>query len=1047
MHSFKLLKYLHFHAAIGLLLAAWFCAGLQAGEDADYRRAHHLYTLKEYKLAVEELNRYLQTHAQSERLADARLLLAESYYQLQQFPEAAAQFEGFLAGAPQSDRRAQAQQRAVKAHYLAKSFEKALTQAEVFLKEHPDPRAPGAHPALPQLYEHVLYYAGESAYALKRGPAAEAHWKRLETLFPESKLLPDAAEGLGWIAFERQAYDAALAQFKRTAETPEHPKAGASQLMVARSLAQLGKRPEALAALEGVAKRPGGGEQARAVAYWRASILVDAAQWKEALAALQALTAAFPDHPDTAALAAQAAYRSLQEKRYAEALALADLYLSKLKGEGRPAVARAKAQALSELKREPEARAAAQAAVKEAEAVADPARRSDEHAAALLLLAETAPEEAAGTYAALVKSYAERPQGKLARYRLSLLAGKRKDWPEARTQAEALLKALNANQPEDGELQRLALFAAADFAFWMEDYAAAEQHLTAYLARKEVQEKPQEREADLAALRLAWCRFKQKDSAGCLRQLGALPAPFATPERDAEGCYLRGLALLGQNQPEEALQAFKLLIDKHAASPYVADASHAAAERLVLEKQYAPALSWLDRLLDTPAYADAARRTDGLLMRAQARLGAGRPGEGLADAEALLKREDLGTRKALALLLKALCLAELPERNADAEAALGALLTEEFAKSAETRQARLMRARIRFAAKRFADARSDLDAFLGAEPLTPEPKDRLDAALLRALCSKELKDTEAARAQFDALLALPLQGAPAFEAAFQAANLRYDAGAQAEAVPLYHRALEAAANAPDVPAAAQAAAWLNLGWALKLGKQAKDSEAAFAQAYGAAPEGPLAPEARHQRALLLAENGQVETALKVWKELQEKHPGHALAAQAVSAQGTALAKAGRYADAAGSFEAYLKANPEGELAREAQCGLGECRLQLRAFDAAQTAFMAALGAKGLDAELDDLGERALLGLAELALIRGEAAQTKKLALRVVLDRPDSGWLDAALYLCGKASEELAEPPQAIAYYRRLIEARPQSERSATAKERLKALGADTSEKP
>ena len=69
-----------------------------------------------------------------------------------------------------------------------------------------------------------------------------------------------------------------------------------------------------------------------------------------------------------------------------------------------------------------------------------------------------------------------------------------------------------------------------------------------------------------------------------------------------------------------------------------------------------------------------------------------------------------------------------------------------------------------------------------------------------------------------------------------------------------------------------------------------------------------------------------------------------------------------------------------------------------------------------------------------------------MSLRVIIDRPKSVWLDAALYLSAKASEELGEPHRAISYYRKLLAERPKSARAETARERLKALGAPASKK-
>ena len=98
---------------------------------------------------------------------------------------------------------------------------------------------------------------------------------------------------------------------------------------------------------------------------------------------------------------------------------------------------------------------------------------------------------------------------------------------------------------------------------------------------------------------------------------------------------------------------------------------------------------------------------------------------------------------------------------------------------------------------------------------------------------------------------------------------------------------------------------------------------------------------------------------------------------------------------------------------------------------------------GFDAELDDTNERAILGLAQIAMDAKKVEEAKKLALRIVIDRGESKLLDQALALCGKASEEMKEPAQAIGYYRKLLSDRPKSDLAGQARERLQALGAQS----
>jgi tetratricopeptide (TPR) repeat protein len=191
----------------------------------------------------------------------------------------------------------------------------------------------------------------------------------------------------------------------------------------------------------------------------------------------------------------------------------------------------------------------------------------------------------------------------------------------------------------------------------------------------------------------------------------------------------------------------------------------------------------------------------------------------------------------------------------------------------------------------------------------------------------------------------------------------------------------------------------------------------------------------------LAELDNPDGAVSLWNEIVNKQAASPFAEQALAAVANTQLKAGRLSEALKSYEQYLALYPTGEGNRNALCGLAECRLRDKKPDGAREAYLKALGAKGTDAELDDIGERAILGLAQLALDANKAEESKKLALRIVIDKPESKSLDQALLLCAKASEEMKEPAQAIGYYRKLLTDRPKSDCVAAARERLQALGA------
>ena len=185
-------------------------------------------------------------------------------------------------------------------------------------------------------------------------------------------------------------------------------------------------------------------------------------------------------------------------------------------------MARIKSRALSALKRDPEARQAATMAVREAEALADGEKRNAlERPAALMRLAELSGADGVPQYEKIVKEHAGTPFAPVARYQLAFWAGEAGKLDEARRHAEELLKALPKDRAETAELRAKALFAAAEFAYRKEDYAAAEPWLVEYLALPALQKDPAAGKIALANLRLGWCRYKKQDLPGAAQAASA----------------------------------------------------------------------------------------------------------------------------------------------------------------------------------------------------------------------------------------------------------------------------------------------------------------------------------------------------------------------------------------------------------------------------------------------------------------------------------------------------------------------------------------------
>src|SRR5207249_3807591 len=144
----------------------------------------------------------------------------------------------------------------------------------------------------------------------------------------------------------------------------------------------------------------------------------------------------------------------------------------------RSSILRLKSRALSTLQKDAEALDAARKSVDEAAAIADAARKNEEHPASLMLLAELSGKDAEARYKELAALYPQSRYGLAARFKLALMAGEAGRTQEALETCEALLQAL-PNAQADSSLASVrgdALFAAAEFAFRKPDFKKAEEY-------------------------------------------------------------------------------------------------------------------------------------------------------------------------------------------------------------------------------------------------------------------------------------------------------------------------------------------------------------------------------------------------------------------------------------------------------------------------------------------------------------------------------------------------------------------------------------------
>lgn len=1055
----------------------------RAGDQSDYRLARNFYEAREYRLAIDEFRRFLKKWPRSALAHKAQLFYAESFYQLKDWPAAAREFERFLSKYPKSDKRPEGLLRAMRVRWLLKDHARSLTHAETFLRENrPRLGKPDAPPALPKQTADAEYFAGEACFALNRLKEARTHWTALLRDAPkDSPLLLDACEGLGWTAFKEKQYAEAARWFVRTAADPKHPKAAECRWMVGCSLAEVfrvsGKTEDleaALAALKKVAARPAGAAYRFKALFLQAELLLEARRFKAALAAHVALAAEGAREPVVPAQLRRAAAVFAAAGRRADALALADLCLKAVAAarESRTTtveqsrVGKIKARVLSELKREVEALAAAKEALRTAEKIppgktaAEKKERAAEIAASLLLVGELSGAKGTLFLSRVLKEYPASTEALYARLLTAQTAGETGRDAKALEEAETLLKETTKRAARGEKIEPLlranALFAAGEYAFRLNKYARAEPHLRAFLKEAAAND---DRRADVTR-KLAWVLYKsgqatalvetEKLLRNLLESKKGTPVPAAMR---AELLFLQGMCALARKDAVAAISSLDALAKQYPDSPYFDDACYEAARFLYEAGQLKKAQSWLGQLLDTPGLENSPLRSRGLRLRAAVELQLQQPQKALADAEALLKRPELKENLLAARWLKALALLALPKRGAEALTALNELLAEadksgdQYTPPADPTLREGLRRRGILLWRRgdYAAARRDLRRFLGAAAKAGPFGDgeKRETAVRLAFCLAKLKDLAGAEALLKRLAAEKPTGALAFDVYNQQGRTAYLEKDYKAAAAAFRQALKAA-DTPgfNPPPNTLAAVWLNLAWAEKLSGRAVKAAEAFGEAARLDPKGKRFAEALLERGRLLTQNGDLESALSAWAELRRRRPKSDEARTALFETAVARTRAGRFAEAATDFEAFLKQYPQSGEVRDAWCGLGECRMHLpKKKSGAVAAFQKAMAEVEKTGRLDDIGVRALLGLAETALSHADAFQAKKYALRIVFSKPNSEYLDEALFFAASACEKLGEPDKAIAYYRKLLKERSKSGRAAEARARLKALGA------
>ena len=224
---------------------------------------------------------------------------------------------------------------------------------------------------------------------------------------------------------------------------------------------------------------------------------------------------------------------------------------------------RIKTRALIALKKNDAALTAAQAALKEAEALpANSPEYNEQRPAALILVAELSGPAGLPMYETIARDHAASRFALPARYQIAFLLSQSGKLPEALAQTKELLKQLDegaavvppAQQAERTELQRKTLFAAADYAFRSNAFDQAEVYLKRYVELPAVKADPAGMQMALVSLHLARCRYYAGDFSGAINVAGSKRwTPMeARPPTSVRRCSTCAAARAWMRSPKQA---------------------------------------------------------------------------------------------------------------------------------------------------------------------------------------------------------------------------------------------------------------------------------------------------------------------------------------------------------------------------------------------------------------------------------------------------------------------------------------------------------------
>jgi len=228
-------------------LAALVASAPAHADEADdqYAVAAGHYARRQWQLAAEAFQSYLDAYPNHGKADQGLFFLAEALLETGRWDQAGASFREYLRRYPEGKRAQTALFRAGEAAYLADELEQAKPQLERFLTRYPDDN----------LNSYVLAYLGNIALAEEDAAGAEAHFRRGLSQFPQGSMQDDCRFGLARALEQQGRHREAERLYLAVAAKSGSPLADDAQFHLGALQYGLGDFEEAIAAFDAFQSR------------------------------------------------------------------------------------------------------------------------------------------------------------------------------------------------------------------------------------------------------------------------------------------------------------------------------------------------------------------------------------------------------------------------------------------------------------------------------------------------------------------------------------------------------------------------------------------------------------------------------------------------------------------------------------------------------------------------------------------------------------------------------------------------------------------------